>query len=439
MNGLTPELKRTLADATRLTANATPLCIAPERLRDLPSPAFVVDGALIERNLKVLDAVQHVAECSIVLALKAFAMPAAAPLVMRYLAGTTASGLHEAQLAREVFGAGSVEPKAVHTYGPAYADDEIEAIVAWSDHLSFNSPGQWRRFQAAVARAERPPVCGLRVNPEHSEVDVALYDPCAPCSRLGTTAAQLVDENLDTLFGPGRMTGLHVHTLCECGAEALGRTMAAMAAKFGHLYERVSWLNLGGGHHITRPGYDLDLLVQLIRDHRAATGHAVILEPGEAVALNAGVLLATVLDVVHNTMPIAVLDVSATAHMPDVLEMPYRPEVALLPADAAASDVEVRDVSEVVEVAGEPGAKRCTIRLTGPTCLAGDVIGDFSFDRALMPGDRLIFGDMAHYSMVKTTTFNGVRLPSMIWLDPDPLKPPVVTRPGYLDYRNRLG
>ncbi len=395
--------------------NSKPLCIPAAVLGDVPSPSFVVDEALIERNLRVLDTVQRRTGAQVVLALKGFAMHALAPLVMRYLPGTTASGLHEARLGREVFGG------VVHSYGPAYADHEIDELAALSDHLSFNSPTQWQRFRQRVQARPDAPACGLRVNPEHREVETAIYDPCAPMSRLGTTRAQLDAALADDATFFNGLSGLHVHTLCENNSDALERMYAALTQRFGDLYERMSWLNLGGGHHITRPGYDVDRLCRVIDTHRAATGHNVVLEPGEAVGLNAGVLVATVLDVLHNGMPLAVLDVSATCHMPDVLEMPYRPAVGL--DDRAA---------------GEAGSTPDTYRLGGGSCLAGDVIGDYAFHRPLRVGDRLVFGDMAHYSMVKTTTFNGVPLPSLVVQHGPDGGHTVVRRFGDADYRGRL-
>ena len=390
--------------------SAQPICIAAEALGEVSSPAFVVDEALVERNLRVLDRVQRESGAAVVLALKGFAMWELAPLVRKYLPGTTASGLHEAKLGKEKFGG------VVHTYGPAYADDEIDEIIGLSDHLSFNSFSQWERFKGRVLNANVVPRCGLRINPEHREVETELYDPCAPHSRLGVTAAHFEGRDL------AGITGLHFHTLCELNSDALGRTLDAVYGKFGAYMPGMQWMNFGGGHHITRSDYDVDRLIGLIRRHRERYGHEVILEPGEAVGLNAGVLVATVLDVVHNGMPIAVLDTSATCHMPDVLEMPYRPAVAL-------DDIEARSA----------GATPHTYRLGGASCLAGDVVGDYAFHRELQAGDRLVFGDMAHYSMVKTTTFNGVRLPAIVAYDSRTGAQRVV-RPvgGYTDYRDRL-
>jgi len=364
------------------------------------TPIHITDLGALERNLKILRDVQDRAGCTIILALKGFAQWSTFPLVKKYLAGTTASSVAEARLGREEFGG------QVHAYAPAWSDEDMREIVTLADHVVFNSPAQWQRFRALCAgRVE----CGLRVNPEHREVAVALYDPAAPCSRLGTPRANVTDvEGLD---------GLHFHTLCELGPDALERTLAAFEARFGDLIPGRKWVNFGGGHHITRPGYDVDHLVSIIEAFRARWNVDVFLEPGEAVALGTGVLVSTVLDTFHNGVDIAILDTSATAHMPDVLEMPYRP---------------------MIVGADEPGAKAHTYRLGGLTCLAGDVIGDYSFDRPLSPGDKLVFLDMTHYTMVKNTTFNGVRLPSIATHDPATGRIEISRRFGYRDYRDRL-
>ena len=372
------------------------------------TPCFVTDLGALERNLQVMADVQARAGCTIILALKGFAQWATFPLVRRYLKGATSSSVAEARLAREELGG------EVHAYAPAWTADDLREVCTLADHIVFNSPGQWQRLRPIVDEARaagRSISCGLRVNPEHREVAVALYDPAAPCSRLGTTRGRIQPGDLDGL------DGLHFHTLCELGADALERTLAAFEAKFGDLIPGKKWVNFGGGHHITRPGYDHDHLVGLIRGFRERWGVEVYLEPGEAVALGTGVLVASVLDVFDNGMPIAILDTSATAHMPDVLEMPYRP---------------------VIVGAGEPGEKQVTYRLGGLTCLAGDVIGDYSFDGPLQIGDKLVFLDMAHYTMVKTTTFNGVRLPSIATHDPATGEIRVSRRFGYRDYRDRL-
>jgi carboxynorspermidine decarboxylase len=376
--------------------------------RRLPSPCFVVDEAAVEENLGLLARVQRESGAKVLLALKAFSMWSLAPLVGRHLAGTCASGAHEARLGREEYGG------EVHTYSAAFSEPDLKEALQLSDHVVFNSPSQWKRFRplALEALAARPSLrFGLRVNPEHSEGQVALYDPCAPGSRLGTPRSGLDPGDLEGL------TGLHFHTLFEQDLPPLARTLAAFEEKFGGLLPGMEWVNFGGGHHITRTGYQVEDLVRLLRDFAARHRVQVYLEPGEAIAYHAGVLVAEVLDIVQNGMPIAILDTSATCHMPDVLEMPYRPAIL---------------------GAAEPGAQAHTYRLGGQSCLAGDVIGDYSFAEPLAIGQRLAFEDMAYYSMVKTTTFNGVRLPSIaIWNSAsDALR--VVREFGYGDFKRRL-
>lgn len=382
-------------------------------LEKIPSPAYVVDLEKLEANARLLAEVQERAGCKVLLALKGFAMHATFPLLRKYLAGTTASGIHEALLGHEHFGG------EVHVFSPAYTEPEMARLLRIAGHLIFNSPGQWAKYRDTVRTAPRAIECALRLNPEHSTVAVPLYDPCAPGSRLGTTLARLeaaLAETPDLLDG---LTGLHFHTLCEQNADALEATLAAVEEKFGKYIAKMRWMNFGGGHHITRPDYDLERLVHIVQDFRKRWPNieTVYLEPGEAVALNTGYLVCTVLDVLENDGKLAILDTSATAHMPDVLEMPYRPQIV---------------------GAGEPGEKACDVRLGGLTCLAGDVIGTYSFERPLAPGDRLVFTDMAHYTMVKNTTFNGVPLPSLCTWDPRTGDLRTVRRFGYEDYRARL-
>jgi carboxynorspermidine decarboxylase len=378
-------------------------------LAKVDTPAYVTDLGALEDNLKLLASVMERAGVTIILALKGFAQWSTFPLVKRYLKGTTASSIAEARLGREEFGG------EVHAYAPAWSDEDLREVVTLVDHLVLNSPNQWRRARPIVEAARTAGhvvSCGLRVNHEHQEVEVALYDPAGPMSRLGTTRANLRAEDLDGL------DGLHFHTLCQLGPDALERALTAFEAKFGEFIDQMKWVNFGGGHHITRPDYDVDHLVALLTAFKARhPGVAVYLEPGEAVALGTGVLVASVLDIFDNGMPLAILDTSATAHMPDVLEMPYRP---------------------VIVGAGEPGAKAITYRLGGLTCLAGDVIGDYSFDQPLAIGDKLVFLDMAHYTMVKNTMFNGVRLPAIATHDPATGHVHVSRRFGYPDYRDRL-
>lgn len=377
-------------------------------LSRLPSPCFVVDEAAVEENLRLLDRVQKESGAKVLLALKAFSMWSLGPLVAKYLAGTCASGPHEARLGREHFGG------EVHTFSAAYSEADIRETLALSDHVTFNSPGQWKRFKALCLEAKktRPQLqFGLRVNPEHSEGHTALYDPCAPNSRLGTVRANIAPGDLEGL------SGLHFHTLCEQDFAPLERTIAAFEQKFGDLLPGLAWINMGGGHHITRDGYQVEALIRAVKDFAARHKVQVYLEPGEAIGYHTGVLVAEVLDLTKNGMDLAILDTSATCHMPDTLEMPYRAGIL---------------------GAGEPGEKPHTYRLGGQSCLAGDVIGDYSFARPLAIGDRLVFEDMAYYTMVKTTTFNGVRLPSIaLWNSrTDALR--VVRAFGYDDFKGRL-
>jgi carboxynorspermidine decarboxylase len=373
-------------------------------ITNVETPCFVTDLGALDKNLALIDSVQKRAGCTILLALKGFAQWSTFGLVKKYLAGATSSSVAEARLAREELGG------EVHAYAPAYSDGEMRELVTLADHIVLNSPAQWKRHRAVIERAGRS--AGLRVNHEHQEAEVALYDPAGACSRLGTIRANINDGDLDGL------DGLHFHSLCQNNSDALQRAISAFETKFGDLIDRMKWINFGGGHHITRPDYDVERLVQVVTEFRGRHPSVkVYLEPGEAIALGTGVLVASVMDTFHNGMDIAILDTSATAHMPDVLEMPYRP---------------------VIVDGADPGAKAHTYRLGGMTCLAGDVIGDYSFDRPLAIGDKLVFLDMAHYTMVKTTTFNGVRLPSIATHDPATKQITVHRRFGYRDYRDRL-
>jgi carboxynorspermidine decarboxylase len=377
------------------------LAIDPAKVPD--SPCWVIDLPALEDNLALLARVQREADCKILLALKGFATWSTFPLVSKYLSGATSSSPHEAQLAREYI-AGEV-----HCYAPAYTEQDLRECLKFADHIVFNSFSQWQRL-GPIAR-EAGASCGIRVNPEQREVAVELYDPSAPRSRLGVIASEFRPELLDGI------EGLHFHALCELGSDALERVLAAFEKKFGRYVPGLKWVNFGGGHHITRPGYDLDLLIELVRSFKQRYGVQVYLEPGEAIAIRTGVLVATVLDLVHNDMPLAILDTSATAHMPDTLEMPYRPDIV---------------------GAGEPGEKAYTYRLGGLTCLAGDVIGDYSFDHQLSVGERIVLLDMSHYTLVKTSNFNGVRLPSIALRHGDDSYQLIKTF-GYESYRDRLG
>ena len=370
----------------------------------LPTPCFLVDTTLIERNLKILRGVQQRTGCKILLAQKAFSMYALYPLIGEYLRGATASGLYEARLAHQHM------PGENHVFSAAYRPDEFEEIADICGHIVFNSFGQLGRY-GSVALAKGASI-GLRVNPQHStQRGSGIYDPCAPGSRLGVTR----EEFDPALFAEHRVEGLHFHTLCEQNADDLLTTVTAFEAKFGEFLPGLKWLNLGGGHHITRADYDIPALEECVRRLREKYRVEVYLEPGEAVALNAGYLVATVLDIVRNGMEIAILDASAACHMPDVIEGPYRPPL---------------------QGAGHPGEKEHTYRLGGPTCLAGDIIGDYSFERPLKIGDRLVFGDMAIYSMVKTNTFNGTPLPAIALLEGG--QPRLIKSFGYGDFKGRL-
>ena len=381
-------------------------------LTRVDSPAFVVDAARLRANLAVLADVRDRAGIKVLAALKAFSMWRVAPIVGQYLDGVCTSGLWEAKLADEHYGG------EIATYCAAYKAEDLPEILRLSDHVIFNSPGQHARFASEIATArasgERFDVA-LRINPLHAEGEVPRYDPCAPHSRLGFPVDQLTDAHMDGV------NGLHFHSLCEQDFEPLRRTWEALKPRIERFFPRLEWLNFGGGHHITRADYQRDDLVAFLQQVKAETGCEIYLEPGEAVALDAGILVGTVLDTHWNGMPIAITDISATCHMPDVLEAPYRPAM-----------LGERPTDEYEGGEGE------AVRLGGPSCLAGDVIGDFRLPVPAEPGARFAFLDQAHYSMVKTTTFNGVPLPS-IWLwdsETDALE--CVRRFAYEDFRDRL-
>lgn len=399
---------------------------------EVPSACFVLDEARLKANAAVLNTVQERSGAKILLALKGFAAWGVFSLFSRFtgagpLWGVCASSVDEARLGREEFGG------EVHAFAAAWREAEIHELLPLVDHIVFNSLAQQRQFQPLInacnkgPRAHRPLASGLRINPEHSEGAVPIYDPCAPGSRLGIRRRHFGGEL------PTGVSGLHFHTLCEQGADALARTLAVVEEKFGPYLAHCAWINCGGGHHITKPGYDLDLLCACLTGLRQRYGAQIYLEPGEAAALDAGWLTAEVLDVVEADMPVAVLDVSAACHMPDVLEMPYRPDV-FYRCETSDADGEQGSTSAAghgddlgatecdglhgVRKAGETHEAGWTCRLAGNSCLAGDVIGEYSFARPLRVGQRLVFDNMAIYSMVKTTTFNGLRLPSIgVWGD----------------------
>jgi len=380
--------------------------LTPEILSALPSPVWLLEEHLLEANLQILSEIKAHTGVKILLALKGYALWHSFDLVRSYLDGCCASGLHEATLASEKFG------REVHTYSPAFKEEELEMIARQSHHLVFNSPAQIERF-AAKAKAYNPTLSlGLRINPEVSHAPVELYNPCGLYSRLGTTATNLDDSILENI------DGLHFHALCEEDAEALEAVLRAFEEKFGRYLHQLKWVNFGGGHHITKDGYSREKLIFILNDFRARYPHLEIyLEPGEAVGWETGTLIATVLDIVHNGIDIAILDSSAEAHMPDTVIMPYRAEV---------------------RGAAPAGEKSYTYRLAGNTCLAGDVMGDYSFDRPLHIGDRVVFEDQMHYTMVKATTFNGIPLPAIALLKKDG-GVEVLREFGYEDFKQRLG
>ena len=391
---------------------------AIKAMEQLPTPCYVVEEAKIEKNLQILRGVMDRTGARILLAQKAFSMYSLYPLIGRYLSGATASGLYEARLGMEEM----VQPLRRlgkecenHVFSPAFRKEEFDRILEYCDHIVFNSLKQVERFAPQARECGKS--VGLRVNPQCSTQEGhPIYDPCAPGSRLGATKETLIKtlKEADSLLS--LIDGLHFHTLCEQDADALEETLLAVEEAFGEFLPHMKWVNFGGGHHITKEGYDIERLERCIKRVQDQYGLTVYLEPGEAVALNAGYLVTTVLETMHNHMDIAILDTSAACHMPDVLEMPYRPPLM---------------------DSGEPGQKAYTYRLGGPTCLAGDIIGDYSFDHPLREGDRLYFQDMAIYSMVKNNTFNGMPLPSIALLRKDG-SCKLVKQFGYEDFKGRL-
>ena len=371
----------------------------------MPSPCYLVDERLLEKNLKILDCVQKESGAKIILATKAFSMFSTFPLIGKYLNGVTSSSLFEARLGYEEMG------KEVHIFSPAYRMDEFNEIMKYSDHIIFNSFNQWKLYRDKVKNHKDKKIeCGIRINPEYSEIETDIYNPCFENSRMGVTLENFEEDEFEGI------DGLHFHTMCEQGADVLERTIKVVDEKFGKYIEKVKWINFGGGHHITREGYELEKLIDSILYIKNKYNVDVYLEPGEAIALNAGFLVSTVLDIMKNGMNIAILDTSAECHMPDVLAMPYRPYII---------------------DSGMPNEYEYTYRFGGPTCLAGDIIGDYSFKEPLKIGDKLIFCDMAIYSMVKNNTFNGVNLPAIVkYSEENGLE--VIKKFGYEDFKNRL-
>jgi carboxynorspermidine decarboxylase len=377
------------------------------RRNELPTPCYVIQEEQLRQNLEILKGVMDRTGCKILLAQKAFSMYEVYPLIAQYLSGTTASGLYEAKLGAEEMGIPF--GKETHIFSSAYKEEEFEEILTYCDHIVFNSFEQLERFGKRAAEAGKS--VGLRINPQYSTQEGhEIYDPCAAGSRLGVTIEKFRPELLEYV------DGLHFHTLCEQDAQPLHDTLKEVERQFGEWLPKMKWLNFGGGHHITREGYDIALLEQCICEMKEKYDLEIFLEPGEAVALNAGVLLTKVEEIVENSIQIAILDTSAACHMPDVLEMPYRPTL--------------QDGYEAEE-------KEYTYRLAGPTCLAGDVIGDYSFEEPLKRGDTLTFEDMAIYTMVKNNTFNGMRLPAIVLEDKDG-ECRVVRQFEYEDFKMRL-
>lgn len=368
----------------------------------LPTPCYVVEEELLKKNLEILQRVERESGCHILLAQKAFSMYYFYPLIGTYISGATASGLYEARLGYEEMG------KENHVFSPAYKEEEFEEILTLCDHIIFNSFSQWRKYKERAVRAGKE--CGIRINPECSTQEHGIYDPCSKGSRMGVTLKNFEPDMLEGI------AGLHFHTLCEQGVDALEITLKAVEDKFGKWLPQMKWINFGGGHHITKPDYDVDKLIKLIKDFKNTYGVEVYLEPGEAIALDTGFLVTEVLELMENDGHIAILDTSAACHMPDVLEMPYRPHII---------------------GSGQPEEKAYTYTLGGPTCLAGDIIGTYSFEQPLKEGDKLVFCDMAIYSMVKNNTFNGMKLPLIAAVGTD-RKVRAVKEFGYEDFKCRL-
>lgn len=368
------------------------------------TPCYIVDEKLLRKNLEILKYVQDKSGAKILLATKAFSMFSTFNIIGEYLKGVTSSSLFEARLGYEEMG------KEVHIYAPAYIEKDFDEILKYSDHIVFNSFSQWEKFSQKIKDCPKKIEVGIRINPEYSEINTDLYNPCFKNSRMGTTISNFEGKDLKGI------DGLHFHTMCQQNSDTLKRTLKIVDEKFGKYIKNMKWINFGGGHHITRDDYDLETLIECIKFIKDKYNIEVYLEPGEAVALNTGFLVASVLDTIKNGMDIAILDTSATCHMPDVLEMPYRPEII---------------------GSGMPNEFSHTYRLGSPTCLSGDIIGDYSFEKPLKEGDRLVFCDMAIYSMVKNNTFNGINLPS-IYLNTEKEGMKLIRKFGYEDFKNRL-
>lgn len=375
-------------------------------IQQIPSPCYVLDEHLFRKNLSLIKSVKERAGVNIILAFKAFSMWRAFPIVREYIPYSTASSIHEARLAFEEMGS------LAHTYSPAYTEKEFPTILKYSSHITFNSFSQFERFLPMVKEQERKVSLGIRINPEYSEVTTDLYNPSAPGSRMGVVASQMPKEL------PPEVEGIHFHTLCENNSYTLEKTLAAIEQKFGHYLKQVKWLNMGGGHLMTSKEYNVDHLVELLKQFKVKWDLEIIMEPGSAFAWDTGVLVSEVVDLVENNgIKTAILDVSFTAHMPDCLEMPYKPRI--------------RGAHQ------EPVEGKPTYRMGGNSCLSGDFMGDWSFNQPLQIGDKIVFEDMIHYTLVKTTMFNGVPHPSIgIWNDATGLE--IVRKFGYEDYKGRM-
>ncbi len=382
--------------------------INDENVNGLQTPCYVVDESLLIKNLELLHDVEQKTGCHILLAQKGFSMYSVYPLIAKYLSGVTSSSLFEAKLGFEEMG------KEVHIYSPAYRKEEFDEILKYCGHIVFNSFDQFNKYKNKVANSGKKVECGIRINPEYSEIETDIYNPCFKNSRMGITL-QHFEEGVEK-YGLDGVDGIHFHTMCEQNSDTLERTIKVVDEKFGKYLKQMKWVNFGGGHHITRKDYDVQKLIDCILFIKNKYNVDVYLEPGEAVALNTGFLVSKVLDTMKNGMDIAILDTSAACHMPDVLEMPYRPEI--IGADL-------------------PNKKQFTYRLGSATCLSGDIIGDYSFDKPLKEGDKLIFCDMAHYSMVKNNTFNGINLPDIVLYTKDK-QFKVIKKFGYEDFKSRL-
>jgi len=378
-------------------------------IEGVETPYYVCEETLLENNLKILDYVQKQSGAKIILALKGFAMWSTFPLVSKYLHGCTASGLYEARLAREEFSRYN-EDSEVHTYSPAFKENEIESISKLSNHIVFNSPNQLDKFLLKTKEYNPEIHISLRINPEVSSAPKDIYNPCGLYSRLGTTLANIDKSTLN------RVDGLNFHALCEQDVDALEKVLLTFETNFSKYFKNLKYINFGGGHHITKKGYDIEKLICIIKEFRLKYQIDVYLEPGEAVGWETGYLVSTVLDTFTNGMNVAILDTSAEAHMPDTLAMPYR---------------------AMVRGSGEANEKKYTYRLGGNTCLAGDIMGDYSFDEPLEVGDKIIFEDQIHYTFVKSTTFNGIKLPSLV-IKRKSGEYELIKEFGYEEYRNRL-